>query len=129
MVEQFKLVPFTLAASSEMLFRSLPILDRVKRLKELGFLVEIWDWTKHDIKALAATGASFSSMTGYVTGTLADDAGADELLRTARQSVPVAKELGIPGSTFTARASTTRACRCSPARSSPVPCGSRPAIL
>ena len=38
MVEQFKLVPFTLAASSEMLFRGLPILDRVKRLKELGFL-------------------------------------------------------------------------------------------
>ena len=49
---QFEDVPFTLAASSEMLFRSMPILDRVKRLKDLGFQVEIWDWTKHDIKAL-----------------------------------------------------------------------------
>ncbi|WP_299132617.1 TIM barrel protein [uncultured Amaricoccus sp.] len=92
----FRDVPFPLAASAEMLFRGLPILDRVNRLKDLGFLVEIWDWTKHDIKALAGTGATFSSMTGYVTGTLADDAGADELIRTARQSVPVAKELGIP---------------------------------
>jgi len=95
MIPQFKDVPFPLAASSEMLFRSLPIVDRVNQLKDLGFLVEIWDWTKHDIKALAATGARFSSMTGYVTGTLADDAGADELLRTARQSLPVAQELGI----------------------------------
>ena len=34
-------------------------------------------------------------MTGYVAGTLADDAGADELIRTAKLSIPVAKELGI----------------------------------
>lgn len=85
--------PFTLAVCAEMVFRSLPVLDRVRRITELGFDVEIWDWTKHDIAALAKSGARFSSMTGYVTGTLADDAGADELLRTARQSIAVAKEL------------------------------------
>jgi hydroxypyruvate isomerase len=89
-------VPFTLAVCSEMVFRELPIVDRVKRIWDLGFQVEIWDWTKHDIKALAATGATFSSMTGYVTGALADDEGADALIRTAKQSIPVAKELGIP---------------------------------
>jgi hydroxypyruvate isomerase len=88
--------PFTLAACAEMLFRALPVLDRVRRLTELGFAVELWDWTKHDIKALAKSGASFSSMTGYIRGTLADDAGANELLATARQSIPVAKELGCP---------------------------------
>jgi hydroxypyruvate isomerase len=93
---QFKDVPFTLAVSSEMVFRDLPVVDRVNRIKDLGFHVEIWDWTKHDIKALASTGATFSSMTGYVTGTLDDDDGADELIRTARQSVAVARELGIP---------------------------------
>ncbi len=93
---QFADVPFTLAVSSEMVFRDLPVIDRVNRIKDLGFQVEIWDWTKHDIKALAATGATFSSMTGYVTGALADDEGADELLRTATRSIPVAKELGIP---------------------------------
>ena len=85
--------PFTLAACAEMLFRELPVLERVRRLAELGFEVELWDWTRHDIKALAGSGAVFSSMTGYIRGTLADDAGADGLLATARQSIPVAREL------------------------------------
>jgi hydroxypyruvate isomerase len=35
-------------------------------------------------------------MTGYVTGTLADADGADELLRTAEQSVKVAEQLDCP---------------------------------
>ena len=35
-------------------------------------------------------------MTGYIAGTLADDAGADELLRTAKLSIPVAKQLNCP---------------------------------
>lgn len=87
---------FTLAVSSEMVFLDLPPVERVRRIHALGFQVEIWDWTKHDLAALAATGATFSSMTGYTTGRLADDAGADELLRTAALSVPVAKDLGIP---------------------------------
>lgn len=88
--------PFTLAVCAEMVFRDLPPVERIKRIDALGYQVEIWDWTRHDIAALAATGAVFSSMTGYVSGTLADDAGADELLKTAAQSIPVAKDLGIP---------------------------------
>lgn len=86
---------FTLAVCAEMIFRDLPIVERIKRIAALGFQVEIWDWTRHDTDALKATGATFSSMTGYVTGTLADDEGADELLRTAEQSIPIAKKLGI----------------------------------
>ena len=88
--------PFTLAVCAEMVFRSLAVVDRLKRITELGFQAEIWDWTRHDIAALETSGATFSSMTGYITGTLADDAGADELLRTARQSIPVAKRLNCP---------------------------------
>ncbi|MEZ5668075.1 MAG: TIM barrel protein [Alphaproteobacteria bacterium] len=88
--------PFTLAVCAEMVFRQLPIAERIRRIDALGFQVEIWDWTRHDIAALVDTGATFSSMTGYVTGTLADDDGADELIRTAEQSIPVAKRLGIP---------------------------------
>jgi hydroxypyruvate isomerase len=88
--------PFTLAVCAEMVFRSLPVTERLRRLTELGFQVEIWDWTRHDIAALAASGATFSSMTGYVTGRLADAAGADELLATARQSIAVAKQLNCP---------------------------------
>ncbi|CDN49107.1 TIM barrel protein [Neorhizobium galegae] len=87
---------FTLAVCAEMIFRSLPFTERLKRITELGFVAEIWDWTKHDIPALARSGATFSSMTGYITGTLADDEGADELIRTARLSITVAKELGCP---------------------------------
>jgi hydroxypyruvate isomerase len=87
---------FTLAVCAEMVFRDHPIEERVRRIAGLGFQVEIWDWTKHDIARLARTGARFSSMTGYVTGDLIDDDGADDLLRTAGQSIPVAKELGIP---------------------------------
>jgi hydroxypyruvate isomerase len=52
---------------------SLPITERVRRISNLGFQIEIWDWTKHDIDALVGTRATFSSMTGYVTGTLAED--------------------------------------------------------
>lgn len=88
--------PFTLAVCAEMLFKPLPVLERLRRLTDLGFQAEIWDWTKHDIKALAKSGAKFSSMTGYVTGTLVDDDGANELLRTARQSIPIARELDCP---------------------------------
>lgn len=88
--------PFALAVCAEMVFRDLPVIERVRRIDALGFQVEIWDWTKHDIKALANSGATFSSMTGYVSGTLSDDEGADELVRTAEQSIPVARDLGIP---------------------------------
>jgi hydroxypyruvate isomerase len=87
---------FTLAVCAEMVFRSLPVEERVRRIADLGFQVEIWDWTRHDIDKLVRTGATFSSMTGYVTGTLADDEGADELVRTAEQSLPIAARLGIP---------------------------------
>ena len=87
---------FTLAVCAEMTFRALPVVERLKRITALGFQAEIWDWTKHDIAALAKSGATFSSMTGYIGGTLADDAGANKLLRTATQSIAVAKQLGCP---------------------------------
>ncbi len=87
---------FPLAVCAEMVFRQHPMVERVERIHALGFAVEIWDWTRHDIEALRATGAAFSSMTGYVTGRLADEAGAAELLRTAEQSVGVAHRLGVP---------------------------------
>jgi hydroxypyruvate isomerase len=85
-----------LAVCAEMVFLELPVTERVRRIDDLGFQVEIWDWTGKDLDALAATGARFSSMTGYIRGALADDDGAEELLRTAAQSIAVAERLGCP---------------------------------
>jgi hydroxypyruvate isomerase len=87
---------FRLAVSAEMVFTDLAFEERVRRIDELGFEVEIWDWTRKDITALVATGATFSSMTGYITGTLADADGAEELLRSAEQSLKVAEQLNCP---------------------------------
>ena len=87
---------FRLAASAEMLFTDLPFPERVRRISDLGFEVEIWGWDGKDIAALVSTAATFSSMTGYLTGTLADHDGAAELLRTAALSLEVAAQLDCP---------------------------------
>jgi hydroxypyruvate isomerase len=87
---------FRLAVSAEMVFVDLPFTERVRRIADAGFEVEIWDWTTKDVDALSRTGATFSSMTGYVRGTLADPDGADELLRTAEESLEVAEQLDCP---------------------------------
>jgi hydroxypyruvate isomerase len=89
-------VSFTLAVSAEMVFLDLPPVERVRRIHEAGFAAEIWDWTKHDLAELAATGAYFTSMTGYVSGDLIDPDGADTLLATARESVAASRALGQP---------------------------------
>jgi hydroxypyruvate isomerase len=85
---------FPLAVCAEMVFLELPFIERVRRIDELGFHVEMWDWTVKDIDALVATGATFSSMTGYTEGNLADAAGGEALLRTAEQTIEVARRLG-----------------------------------
>ena len=48
---------YTLAACAEMLYRDRPIRERARRIHELGFQVEIWDWTRHDLAALALVAA------------------------------------------------------------------------
>lgn len=87
--------PFTLAVCAEMLWSNKPMDWRLKRLTEMGFQCGIWNWGNHDLTMLEKSGAVFSSMTGYVTGRLADDAGADELLATAEQSIAVGKRLNV----------------------------------
>jgi hydroxypyruvate isomerase len=87
---------YRLAVCAEMVFLDLPFPDRVRRIADLGFEVEMWNWATKDVDALAGTGATFSSLTGYLAGTLTDPAGADELLRTARLSLEVAERLDCP---------------------------------
>lgn len=85
-----------LAASAEMLFVDLPFLERVARIRDRGMLVEIWDWSAKDVEALAASGAAFSSMTGYLEGDLTTDEGIERLLATAGESLVVAERLDCP---------------------------------
>ncbi len=87
---------FELAVCSEMVFTDLPIIDRVQRIDDMGFAVEIWSWHDKDLQALADTGARFSSMTGYLHGDLIDPQTADEVVRTAELSIKAAETLGVP---------------------------------
>jgi hydroxypyruvate isomerase len=87
--------PFTLAVCVEMLWQDKPMDWRLKRLTEMDFQCGIWNWTSHDLDMLEKSGATFSSMTGYISGRLADDEGATELLKTARQSIDVGKRLNV----------------------------------
>lgn len=87
---------FTLAVCSEMVYTDLPHLERVERIHERGFAVEIWDWSGRDAATLRSTGARFTSMTGYLHGDLVTRDGADALLRTAEESIGFARELGCP---------------------------------
>jgi hydroxypyruvate isomerase len=86
---------FPLAVSAEMLWPEKPMDWRLRRLTERGFEVGIWGWQAHDLAMLEKSGARFSSMTGYLRGRLADDAGADELLATAKEAIEVGKRLNV----------------------------------
>ena len=86
---------FLLAACAEMIWRERPIEWRASRLKELGFGVGLWNWPAHDLDKLAATGADFTIMNGYLHGRLTDDEGADQLLASARETAQVGKRLGV----------------------------------
>jgi len=87
---------YSLSVSAEMVFLDLPFIERVKRIHQLGFGVEIWHWENKDIEALVATGARFTSMTGYLTGNLTDDEEIASLLSSAEASLAVAERLNCP---------------------------------
>ncbi len=87
---------YRLSVCAEMVFLDLPFIERVKRIHAMGFGVEIWDWTQKDIEALIATGARFTSMTGYISGNLTDEVEIENLLSSAQASLEVAERLNCP---------------------------------
>lgn len=87
--------PFKLAACAEMLWRDKPIEWRAARLTEMGFGVGLWNYPDHDLTKLEKSGANFTIMNGYLEGRLADDEGADMLLKSARETAQVGKRLGV----------------------------------
>ena len=78
-----------------MLWRDRPIEWRAARLKELGFQVGLWNWPDHDLTKLERSGATFSIMNGYLRGLLTDEEGAEELLKTARETARGGTRLGV----------------------------------
>lgn len=87
---------FTLAVCSEMIFTELPLLERVRKIHDAGFAVEIWDWSTKDAAELVGTGARFTSMTGYLSGDLITGEGAEALLATAEESIAFARTIACP---------------------------------
>jgi len=91
--------PFTLAVCVEMVLLDRSLADRIRHVHDLGFAVEIWDWTAKDLDELAGladSGVRFTSMTGYVEGELVDPYGAEVLLASATRSVEASRLLGAP---------------------------------
>ncbi|AUI51997.1 TIM barrel protein [Arthrobacter crystallopoietes] len=84
-----------LAVCAEMVFLDLPMEERIRRISAAGFDVELWDTRKHDIEQLVATGATFSSMTGYSAGSVIDSDTSHDVLRTAAELIPSALQLGV----------------------------------
>ncbi len=86
---------FPLSVCAEMLWRERPIGWRCARLAEMGFAVGLWNWRKHDLAELARSGAVFSILNGYESGSLVSDEGAEALLRSAREVAEIGKRLGV----------------------------------
>lgn len=86
---------FDLAVCAEMLWSERPIEWRIARLKERGLGVGLWNWCDHDLDKLERIGARYTIMNGYLEGRLADEAGAEMLLASARDTVQVGKRLGV----------------------------------
>ncbi len=86
---------FQLAACAEMLWLDKPIEWRAARLTERGLGVGLWNYPDHDLAKLEAVGSNYTIMNGYLVGRLADDAGADALIASARETAQVGKRLGV----------------------------------
>ncbi|SFQ75736.1 TIM barrel protein [Donghicola eburneus] len=86
---------FQLAACAEMLWLDKPIEWRAARLTERGLGVGLWNYPDHDLAKLEAVGANYTIMNGYLVGRLADDAGSDALISSARETAQVGKRLGV----------------------------------
>lgn len=61
----------------------------------MGSGVGLWNWPDHDLAKPEASGAEFTIMNGNLRGRLTAEEGADELLKTAKQTAQIGKRLGV----------------------------------
>ena len=78
---------FDLGVCSEMVYPDLPIIDRIKRIREVGFAP----------RRPRGDRGRFTSMTGYLHGDLIDPATADEVVRTAELAIKPLRRLVFRG--------------------------------
>ena len=124
---RLELALFDLAVCAEMVLLDLPFEQRVRRIAEYGFQVEIWNWTYHDIDALVQTGAQFS-LDGLVTQL---ESFLTMTVLTPSFGARKSPSLSPSGSTAavcwcSAPSSAPTACHCARYTRSPVQCGSTP---
>ncbi|GHC65262.1 TIM barrel protein [Neogemmobacter tilapiae] len=86
---------FPLSVCAEMLWLDRPIEWRVSRLHEMGFGIGLWNWLDHDLAKLAATGARFSIMNGFLRGGLTDAESAKAMLESVAETALVGRQLGV----------------------------------
>lgn len=87
---------FTLSASVSMISPELPLIERVRMLRDRNLGVGLWDPAGLDPDALAACGARISIMDGFGTGTIARPDSADAMLASAEALIPTAHRFGSP---------------------------------
>ena len=86
---------FPLAACAEMLWIDKPFNWRVSRLTEMGFGVGLWNWIDHDVDQLEKIQANYTIMNGYLVGSLADEDGANELIKSIKDTIIIGKRLNV----------------------------------
>ncbi|MDR1187870.1 MAG: TIM barrel protein [Bifidobacteriaceae bacterium] len=85
---------FQLSACADMIFTSLPYLDRIAAIHDAGFGVEAWRPWECQPDGIVRLGIPIVSMQGYVHGGLATPEEGDRMVATARELIPLAHRLG-----------------------------------
>lgn len=84
----------TLSICAEMVYMDLPFEERMKIIYDKGFAVDIWAYWAHDVDKLKKTGIPIQVAQGYIHGNLATPEDSEEMLMTAKEALPVLKDLG-----------------------------------
>lgn len=86
---------YSLSAAAGTLFTDLPVVERALRIKKMGLAVDLWSTNGLNEARLTDTGATFTSMTGYVGGSFLDKDTAGLAVSSARELAAKAVRLGV----------------------------------
>ena len=82
---------YSLSVCADTVFKSLPFVERVKKIAATSFAVEFWNWKGRDIESIAADPEiRISGFAGYFRGSIVHPSGTEEFLAGIRESLPIA---------------------------------------